>query len=399
MPHDHLPDSLRPGTRAIHAGQRPDPVTGAVMPPISLSSTYAQSSPGVHQGYEYSRTHNPTRFALERMVAGLEGTGLSEEEDRTQGGFAFVSGMSAIATTLDLLDTGAHVVAMDDLYGGSGRLFRRVRARSAGLKFDFADLSNLEAFQRALRPDTALVWVETPTNPMLKIAPLKRIAELTRAKAPTAILACDNTFASPINQRPLALGFDLVVHSSTKYLNGHSDSVGGVLATNDISLAERLRFLQNSLGASMSPFDAYLTLRGIKTLDVRMQRHNQSGLRIAQHLSRHPKIERVLYPGLESHPQSALAADQMSGFTGMVTIILNGALPEARRFLERLRLFALAESLGGVESLVDHPGIMTHASVPPEIRAQLGITDSLIRLSVGIEDCEDLIADVDQALG
>jgi cystathionine gamma-lyase len=389
---------MRAGTQVIHAGQRPDPTTGAVMPPIVLSSTYAQTSPGVHQGYEYSRTHNPTRFALERMLAALEASPLSEEDDRTQGGFAFVSGMAAIATTLELVDAGQHVVAMDDLYGGTGRLMRRVRQRSQGLDIDFADLSDLNRAEAAITPQTRLVWVETPTNPMLKIADLAAIATIARAKAPDAILCCDNTFASPMNQRPLTLGFDIVMHSSTKYLNGHSDSIGGALVTNRADLAEKLRFLQNSVGSSLSAFDSYLVLRGIKTLALRMDRHNDSARRIARWLSEHPAVERVVYPGLESHPAHDVAKKQMCGGGGMITIFLKEGLEKARTMLERVRIFALAESLGGVESLIEHPAIMTHASVPPEVREQLGLSDSLVRLSVGVEDCDDLLEDLEQSL-
>jgi len=392
------PSSMRAATQVIHAGQRPDPSTGAVMPPIVLSSTYAQTSPGVHQGFEYSRTHNPTRFALERMLAGLEASGLTEEQDRTRGGFAFASGMAAIATALELVDAGQRVVAMDDLYGGTGRLMRRVRQRSQGLDIDFVDLSDLNKAEQAITPETRLVWVETPTNPMLKIADLKEIARIARERAPEAILCCDNTFASPMNQRPLTLGFDIVMHSSTKYLNGHSDSIGGALVTNREDLGERLRFLQNSNGSSLAAFDSYLVLRGIKTLSLRMDRHNQSGERIARWLSEHRAVERVVYPGLESHPSHAVAKKQMCFGGGMITIFLAGGLEKARTMLERVRIFALAESLGGVESLIEHPAIMTHASVPPEMREKLGISDSLVRLSVGIEDCDDLIEDLDQAL-
>ena len=386
-------------TSVIHAGQRPEETTGAVMPPIFTASTYAQASPGVHSGFDYIRSHNPTRYALERMVASLEGSEVTEAQDVSLGGFAFASGMAAIGTCLELIDAGSRVVAMDDLYGGTGRLFNRVRARSQGLRFDAADLSDLRAFEAALTPDTAMVWVETPTNPTLKIADLAGIAERTRAVAPGAILACDNTFASPAVQRPFEHGFDLVVHSTTKYLNGHSDALGGVVVARTPELAERVRFLQNSVGAVMGPFDCYLVLRGIKTLGVRMARHNESGLRIAEWLEGHPMVERVLYPGLDSHPQREVAARQMCGGTGMITFFIRGGIEPARAMLENVRVFTLAESLGGVESLVDHPAIMTHASVPPEARAALGITDSLVRLSVGIEDCDDLIADLDAALG
>jgi cystathionine gamma-lyase len=375
------------GTRVIHAGQSPDPSTGAVMQPIYATSTYVQSSPGVHQGYEYSRTQNPTRMAWERCLADLEGG---------THGFAFASGMAAIATLLELLDAGSHVVAMDDLYGGTGRLFNRVRARSAGLRVSYADLSLPEALERALEDDTRMVWIETPTNPMLKLVDIAAVA--ARAQQAGALVVVDNTFASPWGQRPLELGADVVVHSATKYLNGHSDVVGGVVAVRDAALAEKLAFLQNSIGAVAGPFDSFLTLRGVKTLALRMERHNATALTIAQWLESRAGIERVIYPWLESHPQRELARRQMVGGGGIVSFVLSGGLPAARRFLERCKLFALAESLGGVESLVNHPAIMTHASVPAETRARLGISDSLVRLSVGIEDCDDLIADLDQAL-
>lgn len=393
------PMSMRPGTRVIHAGQAPDPATGAVMPPISLATTYAQASPGEHKGFEYSRTHNPTRFALERMVAALEGTGLTQERDATCGGFAFASGMAAIGTLLDLLTAGDHVVAMDDLYGGTHRLLSRVRKQSQALRLTYLDLRDADRLAEAITDQTRLIWVETPTNPNLRLADLSRIARIARDKAPRAILGCDNTFASPMNQRPLDFGFDVAMHSTTKYLGGHSDAVGGALATNSAELAERLRFCQNSLGAVMGPFDSYITLRGIKTLDVRIARHNDNAMKIARFLEEHPKIERVVYPGLASHPQHELATRQMLGFGGMVTMFVKGGLDEARRFLQRVRIFALAESLGGVESLIEHPAIMTHASLPADQREQLGITDTLVRLSVGVEDADDLIADIDRALG
>lgn len=390
--------NLHHDTQVVHAGQRPEPQTGAVMPPIFTASTYAQESPGVHKGFEYSRSHNPTRYALERMVARLEGSDIEETVDPSCGGFAFTSGMAAIGTALELVNSGERVLAMDDLYGGTGRLMRRVRARSQGLQFDFADLSNPDIVEKSMTPETRMVWVETPTNPMLKLADLAAIAEIARRKNPDVILCCDNTFASPINQRPLEFDFDIVMHSTTKYLNGHSDCVGGVLVTNRADMAEKLRFLQNSIGGVMSPFDSYLTLRGIKTLSLRMARHNESGLQIARHLEKHPRVEKVIYPGLKSHPQHALASEQMSGFGGMITCILHGDAAYAREFLERVRIFALAESLGGVESLIEHPAIMTHASVPPEVRESLGISDALVRFSVGIENADDLIADIDQAL-
>jgi len=390
---------MRPGTKVIHAGQRPDPATGAVMPPISVAATYAQESPGVHKGFEYSRTHNPTRFALERMVAGLEGSGLTQEQDPTMGGFAFASGMASIGTLLDLLDAGDHVVAMDDLYGGTHRLLSRIRKRSQALRLTFMDLSDPEPLAEKMTEETKLVWVETPSNPNLRLADLKRVAEITRRESPGAILGCDNTFASPINQRPLEHGFDVVMHSATKYLGGHSDVVGGILVTNQAELAERLRFGQNSLGGVLGPFDSYLVLRGIKTLALRIARHNDSAMRIAQFLEQHPKVERVVYPGLPSHPSHEVAKKQMDGFGGMITMFLKGGLEDARRMLERVRIFALAESLGGVESLIEHPAIMTHASLPADQRAALGISDTLVRLSVGIEDPDDLLADLEQALG
>jgi len=375
------------GTRAIHAGQSVDPSTGAVMQPIYATSTYAQSSPGVHQGYEYSRTQNPTRMAWERCVADLEDGAY---------GFAFASGMAAIATLLELLDAGSHVVAMDDLYGGTGRLFNRVRARSAGLRVSYADLSAPDALEDALRDDTRMVWIETPTNPMLKLVDIEAVA--ARARAHGAIVVVDNTFASPWGQRPLTLGADIVMHSATKYLNGHSDVVGGVVVVRDAALAEQLGFLQNSIGAVAGPFDSFLALRGLKTLALRMARHNENGLAVARWLEGRRGVTRVLYPWLESHPQNALAERQMAGGGGIVSFDIAGGLPAARTFLENCRLFTLAESLGGVESLVNHPAIMTHASVPAETRARLGISDTLIRLSVGIEESDDLLADLAQAL-
>jgi cystathionine gamma-lyase len=375
-------------TRAIHAGQSPDPSTGAIMPPIYQTSTYVQDSPGVHKGYEYSRSQNPTRFAYERCIADLEsGTR----------GFAFASGLAAIATALDLLDTGSHVVCSDDLYGGTYRLLARVRQRSAGLSFTLVDMADPAAVERAIRPETRLLWIETPSNPMLKLIDLAAIAGIARRHG--IIAAADNTFASPIVQRPLEHGFDLVMHSATKYLNGHSDMVGGVVVVGEnADLAERLAFLQNAVGAIAGPFDSFLALRGLKTLPLRMRQHCAGASEIARWLEGHPAIERVIYPGLESHPQHALAFRQMDGFGGMVSVVLKGGLPAARRFLERCRLFALAESLGGVESLIEHPAIMTHASVPAEQRAALGIADGLCRLSVGIEDTADLIADLAAAL-
>jgi cystathionine gamma-lyase len=375
------------GTRVIHAGQSPDPSTGAVMPPIYATSTYVQSSPGVHQGYEYSRTQNPTRMAWERCLADLEsGTH----------GFAFASGMAAIATLLELLDAGSHVVAMDDLYGGTGRLFNRVRARSAGLRVSYADLAEPAALGQALQDDTRMVWIETPTNPMLKLVDIAAVS--AEAKEHGALVVVDNTFASPWSQRPLELGADIVVHSATKYLNGHSDVVGGIVAVCDAALAEQLAFLQNSIGAVAGPFDSFLALRGVKTLALRMERHNANGLTVARWLEGRPEVERVIYPWLDSHPQHELARRQMAGGGGIVSFVIRGGLDSARRFLEACSIFTLAESLGGVESLVNHPAIMTHASVPAATRARLGISDSLVRLSVGIEDGDDLLADLEQAL-
>jgi cystathionine gamma-lyase len=375
-------------TRTIHAGQEPDPGTGAIMTPIYATSTYVQSSPGVHKGYEYSRTQNPTRQALEKCVADLESGRF---------GFAFSSGLAATATILELLDSGSHVIALDDIYGGSTRLFERVRRRSAGLEFSFVDLTNLDAVRAAMKSNTRLIWVETPSNPLLKIVDLRAVVAI--AKERNILVATDNTFATPYLQRPLELGCDIVMHSATKFLNGHSDMVGGMAVTRDEALAEKLAFLQNAIGSVPGPFDSFLVLRGLKTLAVRMERHCRNAQAIAEWLAQHPKVERVVYPGLESHPQHALARQQMSGFGGIVTFFIKGGLGESREFLERCRIFALAESLGGVESLVDHPAIMTHASVPAEKRAALGISDQLIRLSVGIEELDDLVADLDQSFG
>jgi len=374
-------------TRTIHAGQAPDPSTGAIMTPIYATSTYVQSSPGVHQGYEYSRTQNPTRMAYERCIADLESG---------SHGFAFASGMAATGTILELIDSGSHVMAMDDLYGGTRRLFDGVRKRSAGLAFSFVDMTDLAAVEGAFRSDTRMVWIETPTNPLLKIVDIEAVAALARKHG--AIVVVDNTFATPCLQRPIEFGCDIVMHSATKFINGHSDMVGGIVVTADASLAEQLGYLQNSIGSVSGPFDSFLALRGVKTLDVRMQRHCDSALRIAEWLEQHPRVDSVLYPGLPSHPQHELARAQMDGFGGIVTFFVEGDLADARRFLERCEVFALAESLGGVESLVDHPAIMTHASVPATERAALGISDQLIRLSVGIEAIEDLIDDLEQAL-
>ncbi|MFQ5609391.1 MAG: trans-sulfuration enzyme family protein [Woeseiaceae bacterium] len=376
------------GTRVIHGGQSPEPVTGAIMPPIFATSTYVQDSPGEHKGYEYSRTQNPTREAYEACVANLEsGTR----------GLAFASGMAATGTILELIDSGSHVVAMDDLYGGSRRLFHDVRERSAGLEFSFVDWTDLAAGEAAIRDNTRMIWIESPSNPLLKLTDLRAVAGI--AKSRDLLLVVDNTFATPILQRPIELGADIVVHSATKYLNGHSDMVGGIAVTNDDELGERLAYLQNSIGAVAGPFDSFLALRGVKTLDIRMERHCSSAQKIADWLEQDSRVESVLYPGLASHPQHELAAEQMDGFGGIVTFFMKGDVENARRFLETVSVFALAESLGGVESLVDHPAIMTHASVPPAERAALGISDQMIRLSVGIEDLDDLVADLDNALG
>jgi len=394
--------NLHLDSRVIHGGQSPEPGTGAVMPPIFTSSTFIQESPGVHKGYEYSRSHNATRFAAERLIANIEGSKLTDEEDRTNGGFCFASGLAAISTALEMLDCGDSILCMDDVYGGTNRLLNKVRKRSQGLKVEFVDMTDiakLEAAVKAHKPK--MIWVETPTNPTLKLVDLAAVAKI--GKACGAITVCDNTFATPLLQRPLELGIDMVMHSTTKYLGGHSDTVGGALVVGDKALAEKLRFMQNAIGSVMGPFDAYLTLRGIKTLAVRMRQHCTSAARIAAWLEAHPKVARVVYPGLASHPQHALAARQMRldgapAGGGMITIFLKGGIAESRRFLENVHIFALAESLGGVESLIEHPAIMTHASVPPEQRVQLGISDSLVRLSVGIEHTDDLLKDLEQAL-
>ncbi|MFK2900930.1 PLP-dependent transferase [Dyella jejuensis] len=375
------------GTRAIHAGQAPDPGTGAIMTPIYATSTYVQQSPGKHKGFEYSRTQNPTRMAYERCVADLEG-GVA--------GFAFGSGLAAAATTLDLLDSGCHVIAMDDLYGGSYRLFEKVRRRSAGLDFSFIDLNDGDALKAALKPSTRMIWAETPTNPMLKLVDLPKVARF--AKRHGLILVVDNTFCSPILQRPLEHGADLVLHSATKYLNGHSDMVGGIVVAGSTELAQQMAFLQNSVGAIAGPFDSFLAMRGLKTLHLRMNAHCTSALELARWLAKHPAVERVIYPGLKSHPQHALAKRQMNGFGGIISVEVKGGLRKARRVLEYCELFALAESLGGVESLIEHPAIMTHASVPAANRKRLGISDGLIRLSVGVEDLADLRDELAMAL-
>jgi cystathionine beta-lyase/cystathionine gamma-synthase len=375
-------------TRVIHAGQEPDPTTGAVMTPIYATSTYAQAAPGTHKGYEYSRTKNPTRTAYEKCVADLE----SGSE-----GFAFASGMAAIATILELLKPGDHLIATDDLYGGTYRLLEKVRKRSAGLDISFVDMSDPQNILAAIKPNTKMLWVETPTNPMLKLVDLQQTADI--AKKHQLISVADNTFATPLLQRPLEYGFDIVVHSATKYLNGHSDVIGGIAVVGDNQeLAEQMGFLQNSIGAIAGPFDSFLILRGIKTLALRMQRHCKSASELAAWLEKHPKVSRVFYPGLSSHPQHALAKKQMSEFGGMISIVVNGGLQASTDFLKRCQLFTLAESLGGVESLIEHPAIMTHASVPEAQRERLGIENGLVRLSVGIEALEDLKQDLDQAL-
>ncbi|MCW2318147.1 cystathionine beta-lyase/cystathionine gamma-synthase [Rhodoblastus acidophilus] len=376
------------GTRVIHAGRTPDPSTGALMPPIYANSTYEQESPGVHKGFDYGRSHNPTRFALERRLADLEGGAR---------GFAFASGLAAIAAVLELLQPGDHLIAGDDLYGGTYRLLERVRARSAGLNVSYVDLTSPDALRAALRPNTRMVLAETPTNPLLRLVDLTAVAEICREAGVLAV--ADNTFATPWNQRPLELGFDIVVHSTTKYLNGHSDVIGGAAIVGpDADLAERVGFLQNAVGAIAGPFDAFLTLRGVMTLDVRMRRHCDNALAVASWLESHPKVRRVIYPGLASHPQHALARRQMRAGGGMISVDLATDLAGARRFLESVRVFTLAESLGGVESLIEHPALMTHATIPPERRAEAGISDSLVRLSVGIEEEADLIADLAAAL-
>jgi cystathionine gamma-lyase len=382
------PNRLAFETRAIHGGQQTDPTTGAVMVPIYATSTYAQESPGQHKGFEYSRSQNPTRFAFERAVADLE-SGVR--------GYAFSSGLAAISTILELLDAGDHVIASSDLYGGSFRLFDKVRRRSAGLNFSFVDLADVAAVEAAMTPKTRLVWVETPTNPMLRLADLDALAALAKKRG--VWIAADNTFASPYCQRPLEHGFDMVMHSTTKYLNGHSDVVGGVVVAGaEGEVADQLTFLQNAVGSVAGPFDSFLALRGVKTLALRMERHCANAMIIAKWLEAHAGVRQVIYPGLASHPQHELAKRQMHGFGGMISVVLDRDLQGALRMLERTELFTLAESLGGVESLIEHPAIMTHASIPPHVREELGISDAFIRLSVGVEDADDLIADLDQAL-
>ncbi len=385
----HAPrNRLAFSTRTIHGGQSHDPTTGAVMVPIYATSTYAQQSPGVHKGFEYGRSQNPTRMAFERAIADLEsGTA----------GFAFASGLAGIAAVFELLDAGAHIVATDDIYGGTFRLLERVRKRSAGLSVTFADFTDPASVEAAIRPDTRMLWVESPTNPLLRIVDLEGIAALAKRK--NLISVADNTFCSPYLQRPLELGIDIVVHSTTKYLNGHSDMVGGcVVVGENADLRDRMKFLQNAVGAISGPFDSFLALRGIKTLALRMERHSSNGQKIAEWLERRPDVRRVIYPGLPSHPQHHIAKAQMHAFGGMLTVELDRDLAGTKRFLERTQLFTLAESLGGVESLIEHPALMTHGSIPAETRARIGISNSLVRLSAGIEDADDLIADLTQAL-
>lgn len=385
---NNMKDKSKFNTKVIHAGQSPDPSTGAVMQPIYATSTYVQESPGVHQGYEYSRSQNPTRAAFERCIAGIE---------EGEAGFAFASGMAATSAIMDLVDQGSHIITSDDLYGGTFRYLDKVKKRTAGIELSLVDMTNADNITAAIQPNTKLIWVETPSNPLLKLADLKAIIKI--AKDNNILAVVDNTFATPWNQQPLTLGFDIVMHSATKYLGGHSDVIGGAVVVGDNpDLIERMAFLQNNLGGISSPFDSFLMLRGIKTLSIRMERSCSNALTIAQTLENHPKIEKVIYPGLESHPQHELAKQQMRAFGGIVTIILKGDLSDTRKFMESTEIFTLAESLGGVESLANHPAIMTHASIPPETRAKIGITDSLVRLSVGIEDAEDLIADLEQAL-
>ena len=374
-------------TRAIHAGQEHDPTTGAVMQPIYQTSTYAQESPGVHKGFVYARGANPTRHAYERCIADLE--------NGTRG-FAFASGMAAIATMLELFPAGSNVIAMDDVYGGTFRLFEKVRRDSANMSFNYVDLTRPENLEAAITPDTKLVWIETPTNPLLKIVDIEAVANIAHKHG--LIVGCDNTFASPYCQRPLDFGADIIMHSATKYLGGHSDVIGGILVVDDKDLGDRLAFLQNSIGGIQAPFDSFLALRGLKTLALRLERASDNAMALAEWLESHSAIARVNYPGLKSHPQHDVAARQMSAFGGMITIFLKGGLDAARTMLERVALFTLAESLGGVESLIEHPGIMTHASIPPERRAELGVDDALVRMSVGIEDLEDLRRDLDLAL-
>lgn len=374
-------------TRCIHGGQQHDPTTGAVNVPIYQTSTYAQAAPGEHKGYVYARGHNPTRHAFERAMADLE-DGIA--------GFGFGSGMAAMDAILDLLPANAHMIASDDLYGGSYRLFERVRKGTTGLTVTYVDMSDVKNVSDAIKPETKMIWVETPTNPLLKLTDIAAVAAV--AKKHSLLSVIDNTFATPALQRPLTLGIDIVVHSATKYIGGHSDVIGGVVVVNNQDLADKLKFIQNATGGILGPFDSFLALRGVKTLDVRMERHCTSGLKVAAWLEKHPKIEKVFYPGLPSHPQHALAKKQMAGFGGMITAVIKGDLESSRRMLSACKVFTLAESLGGVESLIEHPAIMTHASIPKEQREALGISDGLIRLSIGIESADDLISDLDEAL-
>ncbi len=380
-----IKDKMKFATRAIHAGQNPDPTTGAIMTPVYLTSTYVQESPGVHKGWEYSRTHNPTRKAYENCMANLESG---------KYGFAFASGCAATTTILHMLKSGDHIVAMDDMYGGTFRLFNRV-LKNNGFEFSYVDLTDSKNLESALKPNTKMIWLETPTNPTLKLADIHAICEIAKKK--NILVVVDNTFMSPMFQRPLELGADIVVHSATKYIGGHSDMVGGIAVTSNPQIAETLAFLSNSMGGIQGPFDSFLALRSLKTLPLRMKAHAENAMKVAQFLESHPSVEKTVYPGLASHPQYELAKKQMHGFGGMITFFIKGGLPAAQKFLESVQVFALAESLGGVESLIEHPAIMTHASVPIEQRKALGIDDSLIRLSVGVEDCDDLLADLKQA--
>lgn len=378
-------EKMKFSTRAIHAGQHPDPTTGAIMTPVYLTSTYVQESPGVHKGWEYSRTHNPTRKAYENCIANLESAKF---------GFAFASGCAATTTVLHILKKGDHVIAMDDMYGGTFRLFDKVLQHD-GFEFSYTDLTNVENFSKAIQPNTKMVWLETPTNPTLKLTDIAAIAKIAQQK--NILVVVDNTFMSPVFQRPIELGADIVVHSATKYIGGHSDVVGGVAVTDNAKIAEKIAFLSNSMGSIQGAFDSFLALRSLKTLPIRMKAHDENAMKVAQYLEGHPLVEKVVYPGLKSHPQHQLAKNQMSGFGGMITFFIKGGLNASRKFLESVQVFALAESLGGVESLIEHPAIMTHASVPAEQRKKLGIDDSLIRLSVGIEDIDDLLSDLKQA--
>lgn len=380
------PEEFGFATRAIHAGQEPDPTTGAIMTPVHLSSTYVQSSPGVHKGYEYSRTSNPTRRAYEDCIANLE---------KGFRGFAFASGCAAMTTCLHLLKQGDHVVAGDDMYGGTFRLFDRV-IKNNGINFDYVDLTNLENLEKTVTPNTKMIWIETPTNPTLKLVDIKAVSTFARKK--NILVVVDNTFMSPYFQQPLSLGAHMVLHSTTKYVGGHSDVVGGALVVDSQELADEIQFLTNTIGGISSPFDSFMAMRSLKTLAVRMEAHQQNALVLAKFLEDHPKVEKVIYPGLESHPQYDLAKNQMTGFGGMITFFLKGGMVESRKFLESVKVFTLAESLGGVESLIEHPAIMTHASVPEERRKELGISDQLVRLSVGIENVEDLQKDLSLAL-